>query len=412
MAKDQTQMEPHQEAAAIVAEETPKTDDAAPVLGGVTEETPKNQRNEDGDITINIDNPVADGVQETETETNEEPQDQTKEEEAPKEEVAEIAPPVLEKITDEENNTDEGGVAGQPEASNSASEPQEIQAQNQTQELPEGVDKLIQFIEETGGTVNDWMRLNLDIDSVDDTTLVREYYKSKYPSNSEDRLNRRIQKDFSYNEESDDADLIQDKKDLFEDTVFEAKKHLEEQKGKYYAELKSRRQSQLPESAQEAISYFEEQKQLSEQNQQLTKVFLDRTDKLFNDDFKGFDFKVGDDKFRFKVNDVAKVKEHQSDLMNFVTKFVGEDGTITDPAGYHKAIFVANNADLLAQHFYEMGKAEGIQEVGKSANNIDMGSRQDHGNNVGSAPKTTARVVDGSGSSGNKLKINWTPKSK
>ena len=412
MAKDQTQMEPHQEAAAIVAEETPKTDDAAPVLGGVTEETPKNQRNEDGDITINIDNPVADGVQETETETNEEPQDQTHEEEAPKEEVAEIAPPVLEKITDEENNTDEGGVAGQPEASNSASEPQEIQAQNQTQELPEGVDKLIQFIEETGGTVNDWMRLNLDIDSVDDTTLVREYYKSKYPSNSEDRLNRRIQKDFSYNEESDDADLIQDKKDLFEDTVFEAKKHLEEQKGKYYAELKSRRQSQLPESAQEAISYFEEQKQLSEQNQQLTKVFLDRTDKLFNDDFKGFDFKVGDDKFRFKVNDVAKVKEHQSDLMNFVTKFVGEDGTITDPAGYHKAIFVANNADLLAQHFYEMGKAEGIQEVGKSANNIDMGSRQDHGNNVGSAPKTTARVVDGSGSSGNKLKINWTPKSK
>ena len=412
MAKDQTQMEPHQEAAAIVAEETPKTDDAAPVLVGVTEETPKNQRNEDGDITINIDNPVADGVQETETETNEEPQDQTKEEEAPKEEVAEIAPPVLEKITDEENNTDEGGVAGQPEASNSASEPQEIQAKNQTQELPEGVDKLIQFIEETGGTVNDWMRLNLDIDSVDDATLVREYYKSKYPSNSEDRLNRRIQKDFAYNEESDDADLIQDKKDLFEDTVFEAKKYLEEQKGKYYAELKSRRQSQLPESAQEAISYFEEQKQLSEQNQQLTKVFLDRTDKLFNDDFKGFDFKVGDDKFRFKVNDAAKVKEQQSDLMNFVSKFVGEDGTITNPAGYHKAIFVANNADLLAQHFYEMGKAEGIQEVGKSANNIDMGSRQDHGNNVGSAPKTTARVVDGSGSSGNKLKINWTPKSK
>ena len=412
MAKDQTQMEPHQEAAAIVAEETPNTDDAAPVLGGVTEETPKNQRNEDGDITINIDNPVTDGVQETETETNEEPQDQTKEEEAPKEEVAEIAPPVLEKITDEENNTDEGGVAGQPEASNSASKPQEVQAQNQTQELPEGVDKLVQFIEETGGTVNDWMRLNLDLDSVDDNTLVREYYKSKYPSNSEDRLNRRIKKDFSYNEDTDDADLIQDKKDLFEDTVFEAKKHLEEQKGKYYAELKSRRQSQLPESAQEAISYFEEQKQLSEQNQQLTKVFLDRTDKLFNDDFKGFDFKVGDDKFRFKVNDVAKVKEHQSDLMNFVTKFVGEDGTITDPAGYHKAIFVANNADLLAQHFYEMGKAEGIQEVGKSANNIDMGSRQDHGNNVGSAPKTTARVVDGSGSSGNKLKINWTPKSK
>ena len=412
MAKDQTQMEPHQEAAAIVAEETPKTDDAAPVLGGAQEETPKNQRNEDGDITINIDNPVADGVQETETETNEEPQDQTKEEEAPKEEVAEIAPPVLEKITDEENNTDEGGVAGQPEASNSASKPQEVQAQNQTQELPEGVDKLVQFIEETGGTVNDWMRLNLDLDSVDDNTLVREYYKSKYPSNSEDRLNRRIKKDFSYNEDTDDADLIQDKKDLFEDTVFEAKKHLEEQKGKYYAELKSRRQSQLPESAQEAISYFEEQKQLSEQNQQLTKVFLDRTDKLFNDDFKGFDFKVGDDKFRFKVNDVAKVKEHQSDLMNFVTKFVGEDGTITDPAGYHKAIFVANNADLLAQHFYEMGKAEGIQEVGKSANNIDMGSRQDHGNNVGSAPKTTARVVGDSPSSGNKLKINWTPKSK
>ena len=385
-----------------------------------TEETPTTQYNEDGDIKINLDAPVEqkpedDALQQVQGEATESVLRDERVEEASSEEAQgeseaeEEVTPNLEKITDEENNTNESGVAGSPEAPNTAPKQEKVSAQVEAQTLPEGVDKLVKFIEETGGTIEEYAQLNLDLDSLDEDQLVRAYYKQKYPNNSDERLQRRINKDFSYNEEIDDADVIQDKKDLFEDTVFEAKKFLSDRKETYYAELKSRRQSQLPEEAQEALSYYNEQKQLAEQNEHLTQVFLDQTDKVFNDDFKGFDFKVGDDKFRFKVNDIASVKEQQSNLMNLISKFAGEDGSITDAAGYHKAIFAANNVDLLAQHFYEQGKADGINEVGKSANNIDMGGRQDHGNNVTGKSKTTARVVEDAGSSG-KLKVNWPPK--
>ena len=270
--------------------------------------------------------------------------------------------------------------------------------------LPENVDKLVQFMEETGGTLEDYVNLNKDIDSMNNVDMVSEYYKEKYPHYNQERLERRMTKDFGFSED-DDPDVIQDKKDSFEDTLFEAKRYLTDRKSKYYDDLKFNRQSELAPEQKEAIDFYTDYKKSQEENNKLNETFLQQTNKVFGEDFKGFDFKVGDNKYRFKVSDVSKVKDYQSDLNNFIGEFAGEDGTITDAAGYHKAIFAAKNADKIAQHFYEQGRAEAIKNNAAKSKNIDMSPRGDAASMVQTKSGTQVRVVSGNSSNGLKFKM-------
>ena len=253
--------------------------------------------------------------------------------------------------------------------------------------LPEKVEKLINFMEETGGDLNDYVNLNRDTSKMDDSEVLDEYYRATKSHLSPEERGFLLEDSFGYNEEMDDEKVIRKKKIALKEQVAEAKAHLDGQKSKYYEEIKAG--SKLTQEQQKAINFFNryekqeaEQKKLSDASK---KVFQQKTEKVFNDEFKGFDYKVGDKKFRFNVKDVGKVKETQSDLNNFVNKFVNEEkSTIEDAKGYHKGLFTAMNADSIAKHFYEQGKADAVKDTVARDKNISMDPRETHGEtNVG-----------------------------
>jgi hypothetical protein len=268
-------------------------------------------------------------------------------------------------------------------------------------ELPENVDKLVKFMQETGGTVEDYVNLNRDISAYEDGDVLREYYKQAKPWDSQD-INEYMEDQFTYDED-DDPREIRSKKRAFKEELFNARKYLEGNKEKYYADLKLSQQKDIPQEYQEALQHYDTYKQNTESSAQLTQTFLQKTDQVFSESFKGFDFQVGDNKYRYKVPNVADTKDQQSDIHNFVSKFLGDDGSISDAKGYHKALFTARNADKLAEHFYEQGRADALRNSAKEAKNIKMDPRKE------GVVKTTSgqkfKVVSGDSSSKLRMKL-------
>ena len=220
-------------------------------------------------------------------------------------------------------------------------------------------------MEETGGDLEDYVKLNKDISGLDDNEVLNEYYKQTNPHLTAEEISFLIEDSFSYDEDEDEERDIKRKKLALKEQVADAKNHLDGLKSKYYEDIKAG--SKLPQDQQKAIDFFDRYNKESEERERLAeeskKSFKQKTESVFNENFKGFDYKVGDKKFRFNVKDANKVKETQSDLNNFINKFVGEDSTtINDPQGYHKSLFTAMNADTIAKHFYEQGKADAVKD--------------------------------------------------
>ena len=297
-------------------------------------------------------------------------------EESKPEEVVEDNTPVLQEITEEEISEVEEEV-----------EEAVAEAEATGQPLPENIQKLVDFMDETGGDIQDYVNLNRDISSMDDSEVLDEYYRTTKSHLSPEERNFLLEDTFGIDEEVDDEKTIRKKKIALKEQVAEAKSHLDGQKSKYYEEIKAG--SKLTDEQQKAINFFNRYNKESEEQNKLTqatkKTFQQRTNKVFNDKFKGFDYQVGDKKFRFNVKDANKVKETQSDINNFVNKFVGEDKTnIEDAKGYHKSLFTAMNADAIANHFYEQGRADAIKGQVAKDKNINLNPRQTHGEtNVG-----------------------------
>ena len=288
------------------------------------------------------------------------------------------------------------------EGSTASQEQEEVQPQVQTQELPENVEKLVKFMEETGGGIEDYINLNRDLENVKEGDLLREYYKQSKPWDSQE-IEEYLEDNFSYDEEMDEPREVRAKKRAFKEELFNAKRFLENNKEKYYADLKLRKQQEVPTEYQEAYEYYSEYKKGVDQNQKLTQSFLEKTDKVFNDDFKGFDFQVGNNKYRYKVGNVAQTKQQQSDIKNFVQSFLDSNGEVADAAAYHKALFTASNADKLAEHFYEQGRADAIRQSAKEAKNINMDPRKEGVIKTQSGRKY--KVVTGDSSSKLKIKL-------
>lgn len=267
--------------------------------------------------------------------------------------------------------------------------------------LPENVDKLVKFMEETGGSVEDFVLLNRDLSKYNDGDLLREYYKQSKPWDSQE-VSEYMEDNFSYDED-DDPREIRSKKRAFKEELFNAKKFLEGNKEKYYADLKLKKQTDIPQEYQEALEYYNTYQQNAESSKQLTESFLQKTDNVFSQDFKGFDFQVGNNKYRYKVNNVNETKTQQSDINNFVKQFLGDDGQIKDAKGYHKALFTARNADKLAEHFYEQGRADALRQSAKEAKNINMDPRQEGVIKTASGQKF--KVVSGDSSSKLRMKL-------
>jgi len=270
--------------------------------------------------------------------------------------------------------------------------------------LPENIDKLIKFMDETSGTLEDYVELNKDISKYDNTSLLREYYNKTKPHLDSGDIDFILNKNFGYDAETDDPSDVKAKQLAFKEELFNAQKHFTSSKEKYYADLKLRKQNDIAPEYKEAYDYYNKQQDLIKESETLQKDFLSKTDDVFSDDFKGFDFSVGKNKYRFKVEDKTKVKDFQSDIKNFANDYIGKDGTVADAKGYHKALFAGRNADKIANHFYEQGRADAIREQAKLSKNIDMSPRADN-TSVVNTNGQKIKVVSGNDSS--KLRVKW-----
>ena len=243
--------------------------------------------------------------------------------------------------------------------------------------LPENIEKLVSFMEETGGTIEDYTRLNADYSNVDDKTLIKEYYKKNKPYLDSEDLDLLLE-DFDYDEDVDEDKDIRKKKLAFKEEVAKAKNFLEETKSKYYDEIKLR--PGVTQEQQKAMDFFNRYNKEQEQAEQQHQLFKDNTKKLFSDDFKGFDINVGEKKYKYNIQNKDKVAKNQSNITNLVGKFLDENGNVKDVNGYHKAMYAAENVDKIASHFYEQGKADAVKDVvNKSKNLSDTKARTTQG---------------------------------
>ena len=302
--------------------------------------------------------------------------------------------PVLEEVTEEKKEEKVEEIAEVAEEA--------IKESMETgKPLPENVQKLIDFMEETGGDLSDYVKLNQDYSKLDNDDLLLEYYKQTKPHLNAEEINFLMEDQFSYDEEVDDDKEIRRKKLALKEHVAQARQHLDSAKSKYYSEIKSG--SKLTSEQQEAINFYNESQETLKEQEAAKSHFLNRTNKFFGDQFKGFEYNVGDKNYRFNVNDVNKTKETQSDITNFIGKFLDKKGQIADEAGYHKSLFTAMNSDAIAKHFYEQGMADALKQSETNAKNINMNPRQELGANPNTSGMT-ARVL-GETSSDFKFKI-------
>ena len=373
-----------------VAEETTKDK----VEGLKIKEKPTTMKklgNQEDTIKVNLNQEEEKPVEETQVEEKEV---ETKEENN--------ETPVLEEVTEEA--TDET-VEDKVEEVKETVEEAVAEAKETGKKLPENIQKVVDFMEETGGDLEDYVKLNQDYTKLDDTSMLHEYYRQTKPHLTQDERNFLIQDSFSYDAEVDEELDIKRKKLAFKEQVAAARSHMDSMKSTYYKEIKSG--VKLTSEQQKAVDFFNRYNKETEESKKIadkqSSTFLNKTNKVFNNSFKGFEYKVGDKKYRFNINDVNKTKETQSDINNFVGKFLDKKTQLmSDANGYHKSLFTAMNADAIADHFYQQGKADAVKETMAKAKNVDMSSRE-----TGAVETDGIKFkVLGDNSQGLKFKIN------
>jgi hypothetical protein len=271
-------------------------------------------------------------------------------------------------------------------------------------ELPENIEKLVSFMKETGGTLEDYVRLNADYSNISEVALLKEYYKKTKPHLDEEDINI-ILEDFSYDEDLDDEKDIRKAKIALKEEVAKAKNFLEQIKSKYYDEIKLR--PDVTQEQQKAVDFFNRYNQEQQRSKQLSEGFQSRTKNYFTQEFKGFDFNLGEKKFRYGIKNNESVAETQSDLNNFIKKFLNKDGEVGDLQGYHKALYVANNPDRVINHFYEQGRTDALRELNAKSKNISNEPRQTQSGEI-FVNGLKVRAITGADST--KLRIKTKPK--
>jgi hypothetical protein len=281
-----------------------------------------------------------------------------------------------------------------------------VESSEQELNIPEGISDLVNFMNETGGSMEDYIKLNKNYSELDDVNIIKEYYSITKPHLNNDEINFLVNDNFSYDKELEDPTDIKRKELAFKEEVAKAKNHLNSQKEKYYKEVKST--GSLSKEQQKAIDFFNrynnEQQQIAQTQEKASNTFKQKTSEVFNQEFKGFDFNIEDKKYRFKLKDVDKVKNTQMDIMNVVGSYLDENNTLKDGYGYHKALFAAKNADSIANHFYQLGKTEAVKQISEESKNINMDPRQTSGGFVESGG-IKVRAISGDDSSKLRIKL-------
>jgi len=353
----------------------------------VTKVDMKDTQENDNIVKVNLDKPI----NQEENETKEDNADDSgvvaeSENAEPTEKQEEIQPEaeaqeqtVLEEITEESTEEEVAEVEEKVEEAIA-------EAEATGKPLPENIQKLVDFIDETGGDINDYVKLNQDYSKLNDNDIIFEYYKQTKPHLNNEEINFLMEDSFQIDEDEDSDREIRRKKLAFKEQVASARSHLDGQKSKYYEEIKAG--SKLTPEQQKAVNFFNRYNKESEEQQKTLEAtksnFLKKTDKVFNDKFKGFEYNVGEKKYRFNIKDANKVKGNQDDISKFIGKFLDENNQMSDAAGYHKALYTAMNADAIAKHFYEQGKSDAMKTSVAKAKNVNMKPRQAHGEvNIG-----------------------------
>tara|TARA_R110001632_G_scaffold96423_1_gene202770 strand:- start:103 stop:1251 length:1149 start_codon:yes stop_codon:yes gene_type:complete len=236
-------------------------------------------------------------------------------------------------------------------------------------QLPENIEKLVSFMEETGGTVEDYVTLNKDYNKYDDKLLVKEFYKKTRPHLNEEEVSFIMQDNFNYDEEEDEERFVRKQKLAYKEEVAKAKNFLEQMKGKYYDEIKLR--PSVTNEQKKAMEFFQRYNEEQQHVSQAREEFVKNTEDFFHNKFEGFNFEVGDQRFKYQVSNPTEMTNAQSDVTKIINKFSDNQGNITDLSGYHKALYAARNADRLAEHFYEQGKADATRDIIAKSKNID-----------------------------------------
>jgi hypothetical protein len=330
--------------------------------------TPKEEKNETKEETkednTNDNGVVAESENAEPTQKQEEVQPEAETQEAP----------TLEEITEDSTEEEVAEVEEQIEEA-------VAEAESTGEPLPDNIQKLVDFMKETGGDINDYVKLNQDYSKLNDNDVLYEYYRQTKPHLTNEEINFLMEDSFSYDEEEDEEREIRRKKLALKEQVASARSHLDGQKSKYYEEIKAG--SKLTPEQQKAVDFFNRYNKESEASEKIVKknseIFAQKTNQVFNDKFKGFEYNVGDKKYRFNVNNAEEIKNTQSDINNFTKKFLDKNSTLSDAKGYHKSLFTAMNADAIAKHFYEQGKADAMKNSVAKAKNVDMNPRQSHG---------------------------------
>ena len=342
----------------------------------------KKEVKENDNVTkVNLDKPI------TEEKTIEEP---VLEKETAEEVVEEVVEEIAEKVVEEKQleaeteNTvieeiTEEEVKEQVEDLAEEVEEAVNEAEKTGKPLPENIQKLVEFMDETGGSLEDYVKLNQDYSKLDNLSLLKEFYKQTKPHLDSEEIEFMMEDAFSFDEEEDEDRDIRRKKLALKEQVAQAKQHLDGAKSKYYEDIKYG--SKLTSEQQKAINFFNRYNKESKEQQDVaekqTRTFLNKTNQLFNKDFKGFEYSVGEKRFRFNVKDAGNVKETQSDINNFVKKFLNKNNEMEDTKGYHKGLFTAMNSDAIAKHFYEQGKADALKDSMAKSKNVSMDPRQE-----------------------------------
>jgi hypothetical protein len=347
------------------------------------------------EVPVRDESEVSEGVQEQNVEeTDAEPTGESADENVQDAEETKENESVLVEITDEE--VEEVAEELQEEVQDAIEEAKETGV-----ELPENIQKVVDFMNETGGTLEDYVKLNTDYASLNENALLREYYQNTNPNLDNEDINFLMEDKFSYDEDVDDEREIRRKKVARKQALSDAKNHLEGLKNKYYTEIKAG--SRLNSDQQKAVDFFNRYTKESEDAAKKVEYFNKETNKVFTDKFEGFDYNVGEKKYRFKVKDANKIKESQGDINNFIKKFLNEKGVMSDAKGYHKSLFTAMNPDQVAQHFYEQGKADALKDSITKSKNVDMNPRGTH-EKFTAANGVTYRVLN-PGESSSKLRV-------
>ena len=364
---------------------------------------------DDGVYKVNL-NQTSDAVQEQSTDevpVQDEPEasQEVGEEVRSSEEPTQQEEQVLELIKEETDGVqvqEQGSL--QEKQTQSEEEKQEVE--QPVADLPENIQKVVEFMQETGGTLEDYVRLNTDYSNVDDKALLREYYKQTKSHLDNDEIDFLIDDNFSFDEDIDDERDVRRKKLAYKEEVVKARDFLGDLKNKYYDEVKLT--SRLAPDQKEAVEFYNQyKKEQTEQTalqQKAAEHFTKQTEQVFNQDFKGFDFKVGENTYRFKVSDVEQTKQTQSDILESFKTFLGEDNMLRDAKGYHKALFAARNADSIANHFYEQGRADAIKSLEAESKNINMDPRKTNNGFIDTGG-VKVRAVTGDDSSKLRVKI-------